>query len=344
MKYPIGTTIYLIHTAERGVVQGFADDMYQVQLSKGYPIPAFEEDLSIYNPIPEINQYTADFLAPEYKAATRAPETRYAARKFGQPRGVYFGIEGIADLNGINQNYRIWVINEMEFPVVIGLKCHFDSETLFNFEYKLSSLSAVACGIVASDDINDHPDLTLTLQRVSTQGLDVARIKTHRLKGKTIVQAPKDHDILEVPAWTVDMFSAKTLTESEEETQGLSDYAKTIKVKPNQPSGGKYMTIRNIKEIAEFKQDIDLHIEALVDHKGKMNNAEILNLQLMHFESYIDKAARMNIPSVFIIHGVGEGVLKSAIASRLKARPDVQKFNNHYHPKYGYGATEVIFG
>ncbi|MBK6929627.1 MAG: Smr/MutS family protein [Saprospirales bacterium] len=49
------------------------------------------------------------------------------------------------------------------------------------------------------------------------------------------------------------------------------------------------------------------------------------------------------VPRVFIIHGVGEGKLRETIADELRRRPEVHKFKNEYHTKYGYGATEVVF-
>jgi dsDNA-specific endonuclease/ATPase MutS2 len=42
-------------------------------------------------------------------------------------------------------------------------------------------------------------------------------------------------------------------------------------------------------------------------------------------------------------HGLGEGKLRTAIARRLKEMHEVSAYKNEYHPKYGWGATEVIF-
>ena len=64
---------------------------------------------------------------------------------------------------------------------------------------------------------------------------------------------------------------------------------------------------------------------------------------MMHFQRFFDQATRLGVSRVFVIHGVGEGKLKEAIAERLKGDPHVAKFKNEFHPKYGYGATEIIF-
>ncbi|RME96879.1 MAG: hypothetical protein D6772_11235, partial [Bacteroidetes bacterium] len=57
---------------------------------------------------------------------------------------------------------------------------------------------------------------------------------------------------------------------------------------------------------------------------------------------YLDQAIRLGAERVFVIHGVGEGKLRDAIAERLRQNPQVVDFKNEYHPRYGFGATEVI--
>ena len=89
--------------------------------------------------------------------------------------------------------------------------------------------------------------------------------------------------------------------------------------------------------------ELDLHIERLTNRREKLNNSEMMRLQLSRFDQYMDEAIRLGVERVFIIHGLGTGRLKNAIASRLIALSEVKTFKNEYHPKYGWGATEVIF-
>jgi dsDNA-specific endonuclease/ATPase MutS2 len=99
----------------------------------------------------------------------------------------------------------------------------------------------------------------------------------------------------------------------------------------------------DVDEFAHFIPEIDLHIQNLTNGYAKLDRGEIVRIQLQHFQRFLEKAIRLGVPSVFIIHGVGEGKLKEAIAERLRHHPAVSKFKNEYHAKYGYGATEVIF-
>jgi len=92
---------------------------------------------------------------------------------------------------------------------------------------------------------------------------------------------------------------------------------------------------------SNFNPEIDLHAEHLTDRWHKMNNAEILRLQLNAFDSYLHKAAQVGVPRVFIIHGLGKGRLRDEIASRLIQHPEVETFKNEYHPRYGF--TRMVF-
>lgn len=91
----------------------------------------------------------------------------------------------------------------------------------------------------------------------------------------------------------------------------------------------------------EFKNEIDLHIENLIEDYAKMQNKDKLQVQIKSAIEFLDKAFSLGINKVFIIHGIGKGKLKDEIKELLHKHPNVKRFKNEYHHKYGYGATEV---
>lgn len=88
---------------------------------------------------------------------------------------------------------------------------------------------------------------------------------------------------------------------------------------------------------------VDLHIEKLSDNWKHLSNYEILSLQLKTFEKFYQLSIAHHQPSLTIIHGVGEGVLRDEIHDKLRLKKEVKSFVNQYHPNYGYGATEIYF-
>jgi hypothetical protein len=99
----------------------------------------------------------------------------------------------------------------------------------------------------------------------------------------------------------------------------------------------------DISTFFDTSREIDLHIEELIEDSFGMSNAEIIRLQMEHFEKYLDRAIAAKLDRAFIIHGLGKGVLKNKIHQVLIQNEHIQRFVNEYHPRYGWGATEIIF-
>ncbi len=88
---------------------------------------------------------------------------------------------------------------------------------------------------------------------------------------------------------------------------------------------------------------VDLHIEKLTDDWKHLSNFDILSTQLKAFEKYYQLSVLHHQPSLTVIHGVGEGVLRDEIHEKLRLKREVKSFVNQFHPSFGYGATEIFF-
>lgn len=98
---------------------------------------------------------------------------------------------------------------------------------------------------------------------------------------------------------------------------------------------------RKARAAPKDKLEIDLHIEELSERPLQLSNAEILRKQLDHCRAQLQRARRERIPRVIIIHGVGEGVLKSAVRDLLdREHPELLYFDAPLQ-EYGRGATEL---
>ena len=91
------------------------------------------------------------------------------------------------------------------------------------------------------------------------------------------------------------------------------------------------------------KYELDLHIENLLTEWRGLKNIAILAIQLNEFQRYLDLAISHHQHSMIVIHGLGRGRLKEEIHEILKQTAEVERFVNEYHPRYGYGATEIFF-
>jgi hypothetical protein len=88
-------------------------------------------------------------------------------------------------------------------------------------------------------------------------------------------------------------------------------------------------------------EEVDLHIENLLDNFRGMTNTEIINIQINRCISKLESAIRRKVNRIVFIHGVGEGVLKSEIRKVLSTYSNIEFYDASYS-KYGFGATEVL--
>lgn len=88
---------------------------------------------------------------------------------------------------------------------------------------------------------------------------------------------------------------------------------------------------------------IDLHIEELVANHEELPVQEILQIQMSRFRGFIRKCIDRNEKKCYIIHGVGEGVLRSEVHLYLH-RMDAVMYDFANSIEFGeLGATEVRF-
>lgn len=94
------------------------------------------------------------------------------------------------------------------------------------------------------------------------------------------------------------------------------------------------------KERTAPAMEVDLHIHQLTNSTKRMDNYDMLTLQLDTAKRQLDFAISKRIQRVVFIHGVGEGVLRTELEFLLN-RYDNIKFYDADYQKYGRGATEV---
>ena len=90
----------------------------------------------------------------------------------------------------------------------------------------------------------------------------------------------------------------------------------------------------------EVEGEIDLHIENLLDHWNNMSNGEIVVHQLKIARQSIDEAILQGKHRLVIIHGVGNGTLKSEVHKLIKSYYGLRIEEGHFLV-YGAGATLV---
>jgi len=128
-------------------------------------------------------------------------------------------------------------------------------------------------------------------------------------------------------------------TEREELLQQITDEAieKVIKQKESFVPAKK-----QVKKSDTSPEEVDLHIQELIDDWQNMTPGEIIQIQLARFETALEGGLRSNTRKMVFIHGVGNGKLKYEIYKILDKKYPSLKYQDASFKEYGYGATLVM--
>ena len=349
MLYAKGSRVKLLHTGDEGTVTDIIDEqMVNVLLDDGDEIPAFIEDLI------RIEDYrTAMRNKPPVKAKIVKGKTEKPKPEPDRPEvevqysilrslGIQLAFVPQYRDDGSTEKYAITLINDTAYDVLYSFELYLANVLKIKSNGKLDSVTYIELGELIFDQLNDTPEVEFDCWQVTTEGTGKKISKTLKIKAQQFFKKIKTAPLLNVRVHHYVLFENFDAQDKKEED--LKSYAKRkskpLKYKPpNKISFEKH----SVSELAHFETEIDLHIDKLAPGGGKTSNAEKLRLQLYHFDAFIAKAVRVGAPRVFVIHGLGKGKLRNEIATRLMQNPDVVTFKNEFHPRYGWGATEVIF-
>ncbi|TVR83282.1 MAG: hypothetical protein EA409_03215 [Saprospirales bacterium] len=215
-------------------------------------------------------------------------------------------------LNGTENDYRLreWFLGQEECKLLFSVPVHF---------------------------IEDYPSVDYEINRYSVMGFEGKSEGRTKIRASDFVKklSYSEHIKAECIKYPINFQKAlkkreKPLAIERKENRRLESQLRKVE-------------LYNTEEFANFDRTLDLHIEKLVGDPSKINPTAALMLQLNALREYLEKAIYLGVERVFIVHGLGKGKLKKAVDDYAKNLEVVKEIKNEYHPKFGFGATEIIF-
>ncbi len=349
MLLSIGTRVRFIKTGDVGVVtELLGDGMVNVLIDGDMEIPAFDDDIiRIEDEIQSLSNkppVKAKIVPAKQEKKEKAPIRPDAATQYTiiKSAGIQLAFEADFRVDGIVSHYNMFLINDTRYAVLYSFSLSLEGLVKHKLNGKLDAISYVSLGEFKYDSLNDSPSVSIECWQITTEGTGSRLHKDIKIKAKQFFNKVRTAPLINKYAHLYKIFEKfdKDVKEKEED---LKTYTK-INVRPSKHRyQNKLYQPASVNDFANFRNEIDLHIESLRSNFSKMSNAEILRLQLQKFDEFLNRAIELGVQKVYIIHGVGKGRLRDEIASRLIQNPDVITFKNEFHPRYGYGATEVLF-
>jgi hypothetical protein len=342
MKFKIGDKVRFLNEKGEGIVTKIINKTtVGITIEEGFEIPVMISELvSIFDGAVAISPVTPVVIEEPVVTYTSAAVSRKETAK-----GIFIALSPEKENDISHSDFNIWLINHTGFNIlycVSSLKSKgyelFSKGEAKSFESKLIET-------IGKKQIDDFSTLKIDVVFYNDKPFEheppvseIIKIKPFRLYKEN---AFTENDLIPEKAIIINVSDLEKDLYFNKPEAANTDLSKLLFQK-NKPATSEKKSKPHRINNAAFEMEIDLHIEELIDNYGGMSNAEIIQVQLRHFQKALDKALNEHYRSLTVIHGVGNGRLKQevrAILSSMKLR-----FHDGSYSKYGFGATEVVIG
>lgn len=337
VKYQVGDKVLLLHSNEEAeVVDIISEQMLLVDVH-GVSFPVYMDQVDF----PYFKRFTEQKFTPAKKEKHYIDDVRKekTTELNKVEDGVWLTFLPIMNIDEsgdmVVKEMKIHLVNHtlLQYKFIYAL--HFFGKPDFELKNSVHAFENFYLHDIAFEDLNDSPSFEFEFSLYEPDKSKADYFDTViRLKPKQLFA--KIRELQETGKATFSqLLFEKYPNREQEETYELSDRLKSGAALYNASDARQHME--------QAKSVIDLHIEKLTDDWRRMSNYEILSLQLKTFEKYYFLSVAHHQPSLIVIHGIGEGKLRDEVHAILRTKREVKSFVNQYHPRYGYGATEIHF-
>lgn len=343
MVFQLGDKVRFLNDIGGGTVVGFLENsIVRVETEDGFEMPISANEL-----IHDTKVDVDDTGKLREKAARKATEQKNKAPKVNLEAFKHIEFKGNASLAIVPENAELLHVSNFMLYLV--------NSSSYEFNYGVASYEGKVATLIAKGTIS--PGKKLNLKVLSqTEMTKIQKIHFQGFFSKDGLFDPQDcinqvFSLEEYSFYKTSSFGtskyfkvpAITLGENTNAMQeaidklSKSDIAKVIQDKEKKEEKPPVAKPKQKPVIEE----VDLHIEAIVDSYAGMSNGEIIRIQLDRFETSLETAINAKTPKIVFIHGVGNGKLKHELRKTLERKYSDLKYQDASFKEYGYGATMV---
>lgn len=341
MKYEIGDKILLLHSKEEGTVVDIINaEMVMVEVG-GVAFPVYLDQIDF----PYFHRFTAAKKTPPPQQRIEGYDIKVEKKKYEDnirmSKGMFLSILPVFRMDAYEEHIQLLkfhLINETSEAYRFNFQVWLRNNMEMEIRNEIQPFSNFYLSDLSFESLNDSPRLEFVFfPKEKNDKLASSFPKTWKPKVKqlfmqlTELQARRDATLSQV------LFEKYPERSKDDKPYFDPGSVGSLAV------GGNTGTPAAPEPAKQPKYELDLHIEQLVKEWRGMKNIEILAIQLNEFVHYLELAITHHQHSMIVIHGVGKGKLKDEIHAILRDTKEVEKFVNEYHPRYGYGATEIFF-
>lgn len=369
MKFKVGDRVRFLSSTGGGVVTKIVSpSIVNVAIDDGFDIPTAVSDLVKIEPDgkaasrffdqgPEntdnsknkrINSVATTIEEePEMEAFEddRIIPLPSSARRAANPAGVYLAFIPSDQKWLITGDIDVMIVNFSDHDFLYNWFIRGKKGGWRGVDYGvIPPLAAIHVDRISRDKLSQWCDGVIQLMQHIDKPIDILApasveytIKTTKLMRD---ESYKEYLFVEGKAFVYELLPISSMKSifSLGEFAGKAGLETNIKVEAKQAEPESFISRH---KSAHREAEVDLHIEKMVSDYKELEPASMLSLQVSYFVKCLESAIAENYYKVTFIHGIGNGVLKSAIIQKLK------EYKQVWHQqasagRYGLGAIDVM--
>jgi hypothetical protein len=312
----IGDKVRLLHGTEEGIIRRIIDNRtVEIEIEDGFLIPVLSKEIVLISSDENPEPTSKDIYTPIEIKDSNNEEDKHQ-------EGIFLGITTKQNISSG------WVINNTKDIILFAV-----------YEKNVDGVVGLSHGV-----LNDYTYAKITDWKLGVpHGLPTIIIDLIKFKSRI-----EDHN--EPYTRKIDLQSYSSGQETRLPMLGSSGILIALNDQMTVPDPevlkealftGEPEVRR--KDLIKKKsiQEVDLHIEVLVDDSQLLDSENILNIQLSEFNTCLENAVINGADQIIFIHGVGNGILRNKIHKKLSQYPHTKYFEDARKEKFGYGATKV---
>ena len=337
MKYQIGDTVVLLHSNEEGQVVDIMNEKMLMVDVKGITFPVYMDQVDF----PYFKRFTEKKIVPAKKEKQYVDDVR--KEKLPKEKqiadGVWLTFLPVIDTDefgdDVVEELKLHLVNRTETPFNFIYKLHYFGKPDFDLKNTVHPFEDFYLHDIDFADLNDSPSFEFDFSLITPAKHKADHYEASvKLKPKQLFAKIEELKKKNEATFSQLLFEDYPDKQVEDVVEMGRLAARGYKI---------YDASKARQHMEPARTVVDLHIEKLSDDWKHLSNFDILSMQLKAFEKYYQLSVLQHQPSLTVIHGVGEGVLRDEIHEKLRLKREVKSFVNQFHPSFGYGATEIFF-
>jgi hypothetical protein len=349
MNFKKGDQVKFLNDVGQGTIVRFQDKNLAVVLNEDdFEVPVLmsellkiEGDYSSSNNTENNSSDTSETAISKNVIAQENENLEEDGLNTDSKASVFFAIVPKNQKDLINSDLDIYLINDSNFRALYTIsKLENEFQSLFAYG-NLEDNTKVHLGIIKRDELNDFEEINFQVMFFRKGNYYLLNplnkkwnVKPARFyKQNTFTENDFFHEKAYIYELTADEINLSDhISDSDiEKSKKNKEYIEPKKQFKSSKSGKN-------PEIEE----VDLHIQELINNHESLSNTEILEIQISRFVTALDGGVIEGTKRMVFIHGIGNGRLKREIAKTLDRKYSKLKYQDASFKEYGYGATMVI--